>query len=111
MLWVWPVCTETAVGLRAMPIAGAVALITTCAVAFFVGCACKTAEMVTVAGEGTAAGAVYRPVESIVPWVDSPPVISLTFQITAVLEAWPTEAVNFVVPETGTEVVVGVTTI
>ena len=67
MLWVSPVCTETAVGATATPIAGAVALITTCAVAFFVGCACKTAAMVTVAGEGTAAGAVYRPVGSIVP--------------------------------------------
>ena len=33
-------------------------LISACAVAIFVGCACEIAAMVTLAGAGTAAGAV-----------------------------------------------------
>jgi hypothetical protein len=63
--------------------------------AIFVGCACETAAMVTVDGEGTVGGALYKPVESIVPWVASPPVTPLTCQMTAVLEVLATEAVNF----------------
>jgi hypothetical protein len=86
-------------------------LIIACAVAIFVGCACEIAAMVTVAGEGMAAGAVYRPVASILPCVDSPPVVPLTCHVTAVLEVLVTAAVNFVVPETGTEVLAGVTDI
>jgi hypothetical protein len=81
------------------------------AVATLVGCACETAAIVTDAGEGTDAGAVYRPVVSILPCVVSPPVTPLTCQITAVLEVLATEAVNFFVPETGTEVLAGVTDI
>jgi hypothetical protein len=82
-----------------------------CAVAIFVGCACEIAAMVTTAGEGTAGGAAYRPVALIVPCVESPPVVPLTCHVTAVLEVLLTEAVNFFVPETGTEVLVGVTDI
>jgi len=82
-----------------------------CATAIFVGCACETAAMVTVDGDGTAGGALYKPVASIVPSVASPPVTPLTCQMTAVLEVLATEAVNFCVPETGTEVLVGVTVI
>ena len=80
-----------------------------CAVAIFVGCTCETAVMVTADGEGMAAGAVYRPVASIVPYVGSPPVVPFTCHTTAGLEVLATEAVNFFVPETGTEVLVGVT--
>jgi hypothetical protein len=86
-------------------------LIIACAVAILLGCACEIAAMVTAAGEGTAAGAVYKPVASIVPCVGSPPVIPFTCHVTAVLELLATEAVNFFVPETGTEVLVGVTDI
>jgi hypothetical protein len=88
-----------------------VVLIAACAMAIFVGCACETAVMVTVDGEGTVSGALYKPVASIVPCVASPPVTPLTCQMTAVLEVLATEAVNFCVPETGTEVLVGVTVI
>jgi hypothetical protein len=86
-------------------------LITTCAVAIFVGSACKTAAMVTADGEGMSRGAVYRPVASIVPCVDSPPVVPFTCHVTAGLEVLATAAVNFFVPKTGTEVLVGVTDI
>jgi hypothetical protein len=82
-----------------------------CATAIFVGCACEIAAMVTVDGEGTFGGAVNKPVASIVPCVASPPVTPLTCQMTAVLEVLATEAVNFCVPETATEVLVGVTDI
>jgi hypothetical protein len=106
---VCPACTEMVDGDTATATAGAVALITAWAVATFVGCACEIAAMVTAAGEGTAAGAVYRPVASIVPCVDSPPVVPFTCQVTSGSEVLATEAVNFFVPETGTEVLVGVT--
>ena len=52
------------------------------------------AVMVTVAGDGTKEGAVYRPVVEIVPtWAD-PPTMPLTLQVTAVFELFDTVAVN-----------------
>jgi hypothetical protein len=89
----------------------AVALITACAVATLLGCAFEIAAIVTADGEGTVTGAVYSPVASIVPCVGSPPVVPLTCHVTVGSEALATEAVNFFVPETGTEVLVGVTDI
>jgi hypothetical protein len=86
-------------------------LITACAVAIFVGSACKTAAIVTADGVGMSRGAVYRPVASIVPCVGSPPVVPFTCHVTAGLEVLATAAVNFFVPKTGTEVLVGVTDI
>ena len=83
--------------------------ITACAVAIFVGCACEMAAMVTADGEGMAEGAVYKPVASIVPCVGSPPVVPFTCQVTVGSEVLATEAVNFFVPKTGTEVLAGVT--
>jgi hypothetical protein len=65
--------------------------------------------MVTADGEGMAEGAVYRPVASIVPCVDSPPVVPFTCHVTVGSEVLATVAVNFLVPETGTEVFDGVT--
>jgi hypothetical protein len=85
--------------------------ITARAVAIFVGSACKTAAMVTADGEGMSTGAVYRPVASIVPCVGSPPVVPFTCHVTAGLEVLATATVNFFVPKTGTEVLVGVTDI
>jgi hypothetical protein len=41
-----------------MTIEGADVLITACAIAIFVGCACEIAAMMTVAGDGTVAGAL-----------------------------------------------------
>ena len=108
---VCPVCTEALAGDTATTIAAGAVLIAACAIAIFVGCACEIAAIVTVDGEGTAGGAVYKPVASIVPFVGSPPVTPLTCQMTAVSEVLATEAVNFCFPETGTEVLVGVTVI
>src|ERR1700722_19130953 len=84
-------------------------LITACAVAIFVGSTCKTAVIVTVAGEGMSRGAVYRPVASIVPCVGSPPVVPFTCHVTVGLEVLATAAVNFFVPTTGTTALAGVT--
>ena len=106
-----PACTEALAGDTATACAGTVVLIAACATATLLGCACETAAMVTVDGEGTVAGALYKPVVSIVPWVASPPVTPLTCQMTAVSAVLATEAVNFCVPETGTKVFVGVTVI
>ena len=55
---------------------------------------------VTVAGLGTAPGAVYRPELEIVPTVALPPVTPFTCQVTAVLLAFCTVAVSCCVPPT-----------
>ena len=60
------------------------------AVADLVESAWAMAVTVTLAGLGTADGAVYRPEVETVPWVESPPVTPLTCQVTA----------KFVVPDT-----------
>jgi len=52
--------------------------------------ACEVAVMVTCAGLGTEAGAVYKPVLEMVPLAEPP----LTLQVTAVLEVPLTVAVN-----------------
>ena len=67
----------------------------TCAVADLVGSSIDVAVTVTVAGDGTAAGAVYEPVEVIVPTVALPPETPSTSQATPeVLCALLTVAVN-----------------
>jgi hypothetical protein len=66
----------------------------TCAVPFRVESAEDTAVMVTVAGDGTAAGAIYMPVAEIVPTVELPPVTPLTCQVTAVFDELATVAVK-----------------
>src|SRR5262249_55925309 len=53
-----------------------------------------TAATVTVAGFGTAPGAVYSPVASILPIALLPGVIPFTVQLTALLLLPVTEAVN-----------------
>jgi hypothetical protein len=70
------------------------AVTVTLADADFVMSACDTAVTVTVAGLGTAEGAVYSPEEVIVPTVEFPPVTPFTCQVTAVLEVPVTVAVN-----------------
>jgi hypothetical protein len=61
------------------------------------------AVIVTVLGEGTTAGAVYRPEVVIVPTVEFPPTTLFTDQVTAVFDVPVTVAVNCCVAETGTE--------
>jgi hypothetical protein len=65
--------------------------------------------MVTVAGTGTALGAVYVPLASMVPCALSPPVTPFTCQVTAVLEVFETCTVNFNVLEICTEALAGST--
>ena len=59
------------------------------------------------AGAGGVAGAVYKPLEEIVPTVAFPPAIPFTFQVTAVLEVPLTVAVNCFEVETATDALVG----
>src|SRR3981081_2319380 len=67
------------------------------------------AVTVTVAGLGTAEGAVYSPEVEIVPTVELPPVTPFTCQVTAVLEVPVTVAVNCWVFAIGTEADAGAT--
>ncbi|MGH9208426.1 MAG: hypothetical protein ACRD1G_18045, partial [Acidimicrobiales bacterium] len=69
--------------------------------------ACETAATVTVAGLGTAAGAVYSPDVETVPTVALPPVTPFTCQVTAVLLVPVTVAVNCCVVPTCTDAEVG----
>ena len=52
------------------------------------------AEMVTAAGDGTTSGAVYNPVEEIVPQVVPPQPAPDTVQVTAPFDDPVTEATN-----------------
>jgi hypothetical protein len=78
-----------------LPDAPAVAgAMVTCAVPVRVESAEETALMVTVAGEGTVAGAMYMPIAEIVPTVEFPPLTPLTRQVTAVFVEFATVAVK-----------------
>jgi hypothetical protein len=103
------VCTEAVDLFRVTATAAAVALIVTCAEALLLVCAWETAVTVTVAGEGTVAGAVYIPAGSIVPCVESPPVTPFTCHVTVVLDVFDTVAVNGLLVATCTVTLVGVT--
>jgi len=72
-----------------------------------VGSATLTAVTVTVADEGTANGAEYRPLELILPTVEFPPAIPFTRHVTAVLPVFVTVAVNCLVREIRTVALVG----
>jgi hypothetical protein len=52
------------------------------------------AATVTVAGFGTVAGAVYKPLEEIVPAEELPPAVPFTCQVTAVFLLFATVAMN-----------------
>jgi hypothetical protein len=65
--------------------------------------------MVTVAGAGTAIGAVYTPEAEIIPTVALPPAIPLTLQFTAMLEEPVTAAANVCVIPICTLAIAGVT--
>lgn len=108
-LSVWPMRT-VAVGTEAETLmAGAAALTVTVAAALLVVSAMEIAVTVILAGEGTAVGAVYTPVESILPWVASPPGVPFTCQVTPVLVVLATAALNFCVPDTCSVALVGFT--
>lgn len=93
------VCTETADVFSVTAIAVAVAVIVTCAEPLLLLSAWETAVIVTAAGEGTVAGAVYIPAALIVPCVESPPATPFTCHATAVLDVFETVAVKgLVVP-------------
>jgi hypothetical protein len=75
-----------------------------------VGSATLMAAIVTVAGEGTIAGAVYNPLAEILPLVEVPPATPFTDQVTLVSEfVLVTAAVNCIVPANRTEPLVGET--
>ena len=54
----------------------------------------EIAAIVTVDGFGRAAGALYSPVEVMVPWVDSPPTVLFTLQVTPLFAVPLTVAEN-----------------
>jgi hypothetical protein len=87
--WVWLIVTIAVIGLIETDISE---LLSTCtvAVANADGSATLVAVMVT-GPEGTVAGAVYRPMSEIEPKSPGGPV---TFQVTAVLLVFITEAEN-----------------
>lgn len=67
------------------------------------------AVTVIVAGEGTAAGAVYSPVPFIVPQAEALHPDPKTVHVTAVFEVPTTDAVNCCVAPVATDVLAGVT--
>jgi hypothetical protein len=73
------------------------------------GLATLTARRVTLAGLGTAAGAVYKPEAEIVPLMESPPAEPLTLQVTLVFDVPATVALNCFVCATGTPALAGET--
>ena len=75
----------------------------------FVVSAFEVAVTVTVAGLGTAEGAVYRPLLEIVPQVAPEQPLPLRLQLTAVLDMPVTVAVNCCVLPTTTVAVIGET--
>jgi hypothetical protein len=76
------------------PEAAAAAVTVTWAEADLVESAADTAVTVTIAGEGTAIGAVYTPAVEIIPTVALPPATPLTLQFTAVFDEPVTVVVN-----------------
>jgi hypothetical protein len=88
------VCTVADVGDNVMVTDGGAAVIVVVALALFVLSATLVAVTVTVAGEGTEAGAVYKPPDVIVPNVALPPTTLFTAQVTVVFNVPVTVAVN-----------------
>jgi hypothetical protein len=83
-VWEWPTVTDTLAGITDT-LTGLPPVMVTVAEADFVSSALETAVTVTVAGDGTAAGAVYTPLVSMVPTLLLPPVAPFTRQVTPVL--------------------------
>ena len=75
----------------------------------FVGSAWLVAVIVTVAGDGRSAGAVYTPALVIIPTTAFPPATPLTLQLTAVSAVFVTFALKFAVFPNTIELVFGLT--
>ncbi len=75
----------------------------------FVGSAALMAVMVTLAGDGRLAGAVYAPAEVIVPAAAPPPGTPFTLQVTAVFVELVTVATNVCVFPSVTPLLCGAT--
>jgi hypothetical protein len=90
----WPATRLTVLWLSETVTGGGVAMIVTLAEAVAVGSASETTLTVTVAGVGTAAGAVYTPEFEIAPRVESPPACPFTCQNTVSFAAFFTVAWN-----------------
>jgi hypothetical protein len=73
---------------------GCVTIVTEYELETTLGSATETAVMATVAGDGTAVGAVYTPELEIMPTVELPPVVPFTSHVTLVFEVPVTIAVN-----------------
>src|SRR6185437_2888281 len=104
--WVAPGFNCTCTGATATVIGAAMV---TWAEPDLVASAWLVAVTVSCAGEGTAAGAVKLPLESIVPSVELPPATPLTLQMTAVLLSPVTLAAKFWVAPRSTVAVAGLT--
>ena len=91
-----PVVVELPPEVTVLPPGAAAAAATTVAwaEADLVESAADTAVTVTIAGEGTAMGAVYTPDVEIIPTVALPPATPLTLQFTVVFDEPVTEAAN-----------------
>lgn len=92
---------------RRNPLHGYRLVTVTEAEAVLVVSAFDVALSVTVAGFGTVLGALYRPLDEIVPTVPLPPTIPFTFHVTDVLADPCTVAVNCRVCFTRTDALVG----
>jgi hypothetical protein len=103
----WFVTTTVACG--GLTLSTGVKLIVRLAESDFVGSATEMAVTVTVAGEGTLPGAVYRPFASIVPLVLFPPTTPFTCQVTAWLLVFTTVADNWRVCDVSTAALCGLT--
>ena len=91
---VFPACTEADVGATETEMVAPPAVMVTGTTATLLESTLLTAKIFTLAGEGTAAGAVYRPELEMVPNVELPPVIAFTSQVTAVFDVPVTVEVN-----------------
>ena len=94
-------------GSEEVVIVGVGAVMVAIAPALFVVSAALVAVTVTAAGEGSAAGAPYNPLDETVPTVEFPPGTPFTLHVTAVLEVPLTLAVNWCVWETITDALAG----
>src|SRR5207248_2682594 len=87
-------CTLPLVGEIETVTGGGVAVMLTLALALLLVSATLCALTVTVEGDGTAVGAVYRPAEETLPTVGFPPAVPFTSHVTAVLVVPVTVALN-----------------
>src|SRR5689334_25208674 len=86
-------CSRNRAWLR-FTVGGGVAFTVTAASANTVGVPALVARTVTFGAAGMTAGAVYKPVAEIVPYVELPPAVPFTVHVTFVFAEFETVAVN-----------------